>query len=61
MDAMLGIFLCSYLYLKLAKMLCLSHYLLCFIFNKIGEQVGRTGSACKQGGWEGSQGLGGKG
>jgi hypothetical protein len=34
MEAMLGISLCSYLYLKLAKMLCLSYYL----FNKIGEE-----------------------
>jgi hypothetical protein len=31
----------SYLYLKLAKMLCLSYYLFCFLFNKIGEE-GRT-------------------
>jgi hypothetical protein len=44
MEAMLGISLYSYLYLKLAKMLCLSYYLLCFLFNKIGEE-GRTGSA----------------
>jgi hypothetical protein len=45
--AMLGIFLYSYLYLKLAKMLCLSYYLLYFLFNKIGEEEGRTGSAWK--------------
>jgi hypothetical protein len=37
--------LCSYLYLKLAKMKCFSFYLLCFFFKKIGEQEGRTGSA----------------
>jgi hypothetical protein len=37
MEAMLGISLHTYLYLKLAKMLCLSYYLLCFLFNKIGE------------------------
>jgi hypothetical protein len=49
-EAMLGISLYSYLYLKLAKTLCLSYYLLCFLFNKIGE-VGRTGLAWKQGGW----------
>jgi hypothetical protein len=36
MEAMLGISLHSYLYLKLAKALCLSYYL----FNKIGEQEG---------------------
>jgi hypothetical protein len=31
---MVGISLYSYLYLKPAKMLCLSFYLLCFLFNK---------------------------
>jgi hypothetical protein len=45
MEAMIGISLYSYLNLKLAKMLCLSYYLLCFLFNKIEE--GRTGSAWK--------------
>jgi hypothetical protein len=49
MEAMLGISLYSYLILKLAKMLCLSYYLLCFLFNKIGEES-RTGSVWKQGG-----------
>jgi hypothetical protein len=49
MEAMPGISLYSYLYLKLAKTLCLSYYLLCFLFNKIGEE-GRTGSAWKWGG-----------
>jgi hypothetical protein len=39
MEAMLGISLYSYLYLKLAKMLCLSYYLLCFLFNKIGQEA----------------------
>jgi hypothetical protein len=43
MEVMLGISLYSYLYLKLAKTLCLSYYLLRFLFNKIGykrsEQV----------------------
>jgi hypothetical protein len=43
MEAMIGISLNSYLYLKLAKMLCILYYLLCFLFNKIGEE-GRTGS-----------------
>jgi hypothetical protein len=55
MEAMLGISLYSYLYLKLAKTLCLSYYLLHFFFNKIGEE-GRTVSAWKQGGggkWKG--------
>jgi hypothetical protein len=50
MEAMLRISLYSYLYLKLAKMLCLSYYCLCLLFNKIGEE-GRTGSAWKRGGW----------
>jgi hypothetical protein len=36
-----------YLYLKLAKMLCFSYYLLCILFNKIGEQEGGTGFAWK--------------
>jgi hypothetical protein len=31
-------------------MLCLSYYLLCFLFNKIGEEKNRAGSAWKQGG-----------
>jgi hypothetical protein len=34
METMLGISLHSYPYLKVAKMLCLSHY----HFNKIGEE-----------------------
>jgi hypothetical protein len=45
----------SYLYLKLAKTLCLSYYLLRFLFNKIREEEGGTGSARKQ-----SQGGGGR-
>jgi hypothetical protein len=59
MEAMLGISLYSYLYLKLAKMICLSDYLLCFLFNNIREQKGGTGSAWKQGGrrWRGEGGT----
>jgi hypothetical protein len=49
MEAMLGISLYRDLYLKLAKTLCLYYYLLCFLFNKIGQQEGRTGSAWKKG------------
>jgi hypothetical protein len=45
MEETLGISLYSYLYFKLAKTLCLSYYFLCFLFNKIGEQEGRTCSA----------------
>jgi hypothetical protein len=52
MEEALGISLYSYLYLKLAKMLCLSYYCLCFFFNKIGEPEGGKGSAWKfRGGW----------
>jgi hypothetical protein len=47
MEATLGISLYSYLYLKLAKVLCHSYYHLCFLVNKIREQEGRTGSAQK--------------
>jgi hypothetical protein len=39
MEAMLGISLYSYPYLKLAKMLYLSYYCLCLLFNKIGEEA----------------------
>jgi hypothetical protein len=54
MEAMLGTSLYSYLYLMLAEMLCLSYHLLCFLFNKIGEE-GRTGSAwCMKVGGRGS-------
>jgi hypothetical protein len=51
-EAMLGISLYSYPYVKLAKTLCLSYYCLCLPFNKIGEE-GRTGSAWKQWQWRG--------
>jgi hypothetical protein len=50
----------TYPYLKLAKMLYISYYLLCFIFNKIGEED-RTGSAWKRGGWGGEGGRQGQG
>jgi hypothetical protein len=36
-------------------MLCLSYYLLHFLFNKIGEQEGRTGSARSGGGGGGTK------
>jgi hypothetical protein len=51
--ATLGIFLYSYLYLKLAKTIYLSYYLLCLLFNKIREQEGRICSAQK---WQGGGG-----
>jgi hypothetical protein len=44
-EAMLGIPPYSYLYPNLAKPLCLSYYLLCFLFNNIREEEGGTGSA----------------
>jgi hypothetical protein len=47
MEATLGISLYSYLYPKLAKMICLSYYVSCLLFNKIGEQEDGTGSAWK--------------
>jgi hypothetical protein len=55
METMLGISLYSYFYLKLAKMLCLSYYCLCVLFNKTGEE-GRTGSAGSE--WSGERGRG---
>jgi hypothetical protein len=45
MKAMLGISLYSYFYVKLAKMPCLSYYLLCSHFNNIGDEEGGTGFA----------------
>jgi hypothetical protein len=48
MEAMIGISLYNYPYLKLAKTLCLFYYQVYLLFNKIGEE-GRTGSAWKQG------------
>jgi hypothetical protein len=54
LEAMLGI--SSYPYLKLAKMLCLSYYCLCLLFNKIGGE-GRIGSAWKKEGGE-KEGVG---
>jgi hypothetical protein len=56
MEAMLGISLYSYPYLKLAKMLCLSYYCLCLLIDKIREKS-RTGSAWKRGGWAGEGGC----
>jgi hypothetical protein len=44
MEAMLGISLNSYIYLKVSIMLCLSYYLSCFLFNIITEES-RAGSA----------------
>jgi hypothetical protein len=49
MEAMLGISLYSYPYLKLAKTSCSSYYLLCFFFYKTEKQEGRTGSAQRWG------------
>jgi hypothetical protein len=59
MITILGISLYSYLYLKLANTLHFSNYLLCSLFNKIGEQEGRTVSAQKWvgGGFQGWEGV----
>jgi hypothetical protein len=48
MEAMLGVSLYSCLYLKLAKMICLSYYLL-FSLQQNQRTKGRTGSAQKRG------------
>jgi hypothetical protein len=50
-EAMPGISLYNCLYLKLEKPLYLFYYLLCFLFNKIREQEGGTGSTK----WGGAQ------
>jgi hypothetical protein len=46
MEAMPGISLYNYIFLKLAKMLCLSYYLLCFSLQQNWRR-GRTVSAWK--------------
>jgi hypothetical protein len=46
MEAILGISLEIATLIQLAKMLCLSYYCLCLLFNKTGEK-GRTGSVWK--------------
>jgi hypothetical protein len=51
MEATLRISLYSYLYPKVAKMLCLSYYLFSFLFNKIREEEGEIDSAWKWGCW----------
>jgi hypothetical protein len=53
MEATLGFSLYSYIYLKLAKTLCLSYYCLCLLFNKIGEEAEQV--------LPGSEGCGGRG
>jgi hypothetical protein len=48
MEATLGISLYSKLSLfQSSEIVCLSYYLLCFLFNKIGEEEGGKGSAWK--------------
>jgi hypothetical protein len=49
METTQGISLCSYLYLKLAKMPCFSSYVLWVFFYKIGEQEGQTGGGSEEG------------
>jgi hypothetical protein len=59
-EATLGIALYSYPYLKLAKMICLSYYVLCFLFKKIkhkrAEQV-LPGKEGVEGEWAGGGGA----
>jgi hypothetical protein len=50
METTQGISLYSYLHLKLGNTLCFSFYLICFFFNKIGEQESGIDSAQRQGG-----------
>jgi hypothetical protein len=52
METTQKICLYSCLHVKMAKMLCFSYYLFCFLFNKIREQEGGTGSAPRLGRWE---------
>jgi hypothetical protein len=47
METTQGISLFSYLYLNLAKMLCLSYYLLYLFFYKIEEQEDGAGSSLR--------------
>jgi hypothetical protein len=60
MEAMLGISLYSYPYLKLAKTLCLSYYCLYLLFNKIGEEAEQVLPGSEGGGREkeGARGSG---
>jgi hypothetical protein len=55
METTLGISLYRYLYPKLAKMICLSYHILCFLFNNIGEEAGADSAEA------GGVGLGGWG
>jgi hypothetical protein len=62
MEAMLGISLYSYFYLKLAKTLCLSYYCLCFSSTKLEkrtEQVLPGSERGEEGEGEGA-GMGGR-
>jgi hypothetical protein len=52
MEAMLGISLYSYLYLKLAKLLCLSYYCYVFSSTKLEKRAGQV--------LPGSKGVGGR-
>jgi hypothetical protein len=58
LKAMLVISLYSYLYLKLAKMLFLSFYLLCFVFNITGQEGRIVLPESEGGGEEGAEGRG---
>jgi hypothetical protein len=53
METTLGISLCSYLYLKLAKMSCFFFYLLCFFFHKTDSAEGRGIGTVRGWQWQG--------
>jgi hypothetical protein len=55
MEAVLGISLYSYPYLKLAKMLLFSYYCLCLLFNKIREEIELPGSKGSEREMEGAE------
>jgi hypothetical protein len=55
-EVMLGISLFSYLSLKLAKMLCLSYYCLCLLFNKLEKRAEQVLPGSK-GVWEDREGV----
>jgi hypothetical protein len=56
MEAVLGISLCSYLCLKLEKVLCLSYYRLCFSSTKLEKWAGQFLPRSKGGEGGGSEG-----
>jgi hypothetical protein len=60
MEAMLGISLYSYPYLKLTKTVCLSYYYSCLLFNKVEKRAEQALPEREGGGGE-RKGAGGRG